>query len=264
MPSTRTYRTHAIALKSNSFAERDRLLVLFTPNHGKLRVLAKGVRRISSRLSGHVGLFSHSNLFLVNGRTFDLVTQGETIEQFPLLREDLWRLSQAFYAGELVDRFTEDQHPVTGLFEALVCCLSRLNDASLDPTLVIRAFELELLGLTGYRPQLYRCISCNCEIQPASNGFSYTDGGVICPECLLTNPAAFSVSVEALRVLRNLQTRPEETIRKLRASTDTVEEAERVLIGYIQYLLDIRLRSVGFLDIVRNLRAMPEGSGLLG
>jgi DNA repair protein RecO (recombination protein O) len=184
MTSPRTYRTTAIVLKSSPFAERDRLLVLFTPEHGKLRVLAKGVRRTTSRLAGHVGLFTHSGLFLVHGRTFDLVTQGETIEQFSSLSSDLWKLSLAFYAGELIDRFTEEQHPVAGMFDALLDCYRRLDSPLVNPILAIRAFELELLGVAGYRPQLYRCVACNTEIRPEANGFSYADGGVLCSGCL--------------------------------------------------------------------------------
>jgi len=249
----RTYRTSAIVLKESHFAERDRLVVLFTPERGKLRVLAKGVRRTTSRLAGHVGLFMHSSLFLVHGRTFDLVTQGETIEQFPLLSRDLWRLSLAFYAGELVDRFTEDEQPVAGLFDALVTCCRRLNHEATNPALTARAFELELLGVVGYRPQLHTCVLCNAVIQPGPNGFSYADGGVVCPACIQRSPSACPVQVEALRMLRNLQTRPEPAIQALRTSKDALDEAEGLMLGYIQYLLDMRIRSVGFLDVVRSL-----------
>src|SRR5471032_1793791 len=105
MSTARTFRTHTVTLKSMPFSERDRLLVLFTPQFGKLRVLAKGARRTTSRLSGHIRLFSHSRLFLVHGRTFDLVTQGESVAQWPLLATDLSRLAHAFYVGELVERF---------------------------------------------------------------------------------------------------------------------------------------------------------------
>jgi DNA repair protein RecO (recombination protein O) len=264
MSTARTFRTHAITLKSAPFAERDRLLVLFTPEYGKLRVLAKGVRRTASKLSGHVGLFSYSSLFLVRGRTFSLVTQGETVEHYAVLSVDLWRLSQAFYVAEIVDRFTEDEHPVPGIFEALVLALRRLDDGTLNPSLVVRAFEIELLGLTGYRPQLYRCVSCLAEIQPGNNSFSYVDGGVVCPKCAVSSVSAFTVSDEALRVVRNLQTRPEASLARLRVSNETHGEAERLLVAYIQYLLDIRIRSVGFIDSLRGLPTVENRAVLLG
>jgi DNA repair protein RecO (recombination protein O) len=256
MAAPRTYRTDAIVLRSSIFAERDRMLVLFTPTYGKLRVLAKGARRTASRLAGHVGVFTYSNLFVVHGRTFDLVTQGATVQQFPSLHTDLWRVSHAFYAAELVERFTEEQHSVPGLFEALLLHLNRLNQPQLDVNLAARAFELELLGLAGYRPELFRCTACAAEIKPEVNGFSFRDGGALCPDCAAKSSTAFPIGVEALKILRNLQIRPEVTIARLQPSPEALNEAEHAIIGYIQYLLDLRLRSTGFLDAVRSLRAV--------
>jgi DNA repair protein RecO (recombination protein O) len=264
MTTVRTYRTEAITLHAAPFAENDRLLILYTRSAGKLRVLAKGVRRTTSKLAAHVDLFSHASLFLVRGRTFDLVTQGQTLQRFPLLHEDLWRLALAFYCAELVDRFTEEQLVNTGLFEALLTTLRRLNDPALDPALTVRAFELDLLGLSGYRPQLHRCVRCETPIQPEANAFSAADGGVLCPTCGQSTPAAEPISVAALRLLRNLQTRPEAIVGRARISPETLEQAEHALIGYIQYLLDRRIRSIGFLDVLRRLRAAQEGGAAFG
>ncbi len=260
MVASRTYRTDAIVLKSSIFAERDRMLLLFTPAYGKLRVLAKGVRRTSSRLAGHVGVFTYSNLFLVHGRTFDLVTQGATIQQFPLLHTDLWRVSHAFYAAELVDRFTEEQHSVPGIAASLLLHLNRLNQPRLEVDLAARAFELDLLSLAGYRPELFRCASCASEIRPVANCFSARDGGVLCPNCAAKSASAFPIGVEPLRILRNLQVRPDAALARLQPTAEALSEAEHVMLGYIQYLLDLRLRSTGFLDAVRSLRAAAAGS----
>lgn len=264
MPQVRTYRAEALTLKSTPFAERDRLLVLYTRHHGKLRVLGKGVRRTTSRLAGHVDLFSHAGLFLVHGRTFDLVTQGQTLEHFPLLHEDLWRFSLACYCAELVDRFTEDGSPNVGLFEALLTAMRRLNDPDLDPSLSARAFELDLLGLVGYRPQLYRCVACEIPIRPEANCFSFADGGVLCPTCGAASATALPIGVDPLRILRNLQTRQGEIVGRVRVSQETLDQAEQILIGYIQYLLDVRIRSVGFIDVLRRLRSAQERSVVLG
>jgi DNA repair protein RecO (recombination protein O) len=264
MPASRTYRAEAVTLKASPFAERDRLLVIYTRYQGKLRVLAKGVRRTTSRLAGHVDLFTHAGLFLVHGRTFDLVTQGQTLEHFPALHEDLWRFSLACYCAELVDQFSQEGLPNTGLFDALLMALRRLNDSALDPAVCTRAFELDLLGLSGYRPQLHRCVGCDAIIRPEANSFSFADGGVLCPACGARSSTALPISVEALRILRNLQTRPEEIIGRVRVSQDTIEQAEHMLIGYIQYLLDVRIRSVGFIDVLRRLRSAQERSVAFG
>lgn len=264
MTTPRSYHAEAVTLKSTAFSERDRLLVLYTRYHGKVHALAKGARRTTSRLAAHVDLFTHATLFLVHGRTFDLVTQGQTIERFALLREDLWRLSLAFYAGELLDRFTEERSPNPGLFDALITFLRRLGTPELEPLPSLRAYELDLLALSGYRPQLHRCVGCETVIQPGANSFSAADGGILCPTCVERYPQAEPISVEALRLLRNLQTRPEAIIGRVRVSAQTMDQAERVLIGYIQYLLDVRLRAVGFVEVIRRLRAVPEGSTAFG
>jgi DNA repair protein RecO (recombination protein O) len=263
MTTARTYRAEAITLKSCAFGERDRLLVLYTAQNGKLAALAKGARRTTSRLAAHVDLFTHGNLFLAHGRTFDLITQGETIERFPLLRDDLGRLSLAFYAGELLDRFTEERAANPGLFNAVIAVMRRLADPGIDPLVALRVYELDLLALSGYRPQLHRCVGCETIIQPDLNSFASAEGGVLCPACAERTPSE-TISIEALRLLRNLQTRPEEIIGRVRVSERTMAEAERVLIGYIQYLLDLRLRSVGFIEVIRRLHAMPERSAAFG
>jgi DNA repair protein RecO (recombination protein O) len=264
MTTPRSYRVEGITLKETPFSERDRLLILYTAQRGKLRVLAKGVRRTTSRLSAQVSVFARSNLFLVHGRSIDLVTQGQIIERYALLQTDLWRLSQAFYCGELVDRFTEEDVPNPALYEALCLVLQRLANPLLDPAACVRAFEIDVLSATGYRPQLFRCVACQAVIEPQTNGFSYADGGVLCPACAARSTTSIPISLEALRILRNLQTRAPEIIGRVHVSQETLEQAEHILIGYIQYLLDMRIRSVGFVDVLRRLRSAPEGSVALG
>ncbi len=104
----RLYRTPAIILKRQDFGEADRILTLFTPERGKLRVIAKGARKITSRKGGHIELFTYSNLLIAKGRNFDIVTQAETIQSFRKLREDLSRITYAYYIAELVDLFTQE------------------------------------------------------------------------------------------------------------------------------------------------------------
>jgi len=253
MSAPRTYHAEAVALSTSPFSERDRLLTIYTRQSGKLRVLAKGARRTTSKLAAHVDLLVHSRLFLHHGRTFDQVTQGTTVETFPQLRQDLWRSALAVYCAELMERFTEEGQTNPGLFDALLVALRRLDDPALDTAVSVRAFELDLLGLSGYRPQLHRCVGCQAIIEPVTNSFSAAEGGVLCPACAAQHPGALPIGVDALKLLRNLQTRQEAIVGHARVAPVTVEAAEHILIGYIQYLLDRRIRSVGFLDVVRRM-----------
>ncbi len=119
MHRDRTYRTDAIVLRRADFGEADRLLTVFTPHRGKLKLIAKGARKPTSRKSGHVELFSLGQFFVAVGRELDIVTQAETTESFLPLREDLLRTTYAYYLAELADAFTAERDENRPLFELL-------------------------------------------------------------------------------------------------------------------------------------------------
>lgn len=136
----RLYRVEAIVLKRSDFGEADRLLTLYTPDRGKLRAIAKGARKPSSRKSGHVELFTHSTLLLAKGRHLDIVTQADTLDAFLPLRENLERLGYAYYLAELVDQFAEENVENHPLFDLLRRALGWLGDGADDPALLARFF----------------------------------------------------------------------------------------------------------------------------
>lgn len=254
-PRDRLYRVQAIILKRSDFGEADRLLTLYTPDLGKLRAIAKGARKPSSRKSGHVELFSHSILLLAKGAHLDIVTQAETIDPFVRLRSDLERLGHAYYLAELVDRFSEEGTENRPLFDLLLHTLHWLCDVGNDPVLVARFSELQLLQHVGYRPQLYHCVNCGSELEPVENYFSAEAGGIIDPNCMRTarnelaghGRDARAISVNALKVLRFMQTREFETVRTLRLSTEVLGEVESLMSQYIAHHLERNLKSVDFL-----------------
>ena len=129
MPQERLYRTEAIILRRADLGEADRLLTIFTPARGKLRVVAKGARKPASRKSGHVELFTRSTLLIAKARNLDIVSQAETVEAYRALREDLLRSTYAHYIVELLDRFTGEEEESAELYDLLADTLSRLCDA---------------------------------------------------------------------------------------------------------------------------------------
>lgn len=251
MTRPRLYRTEGIVLKAYDFAEADRILTLFTPHAGKLRAVAKGVRRTKSRMSGHLDLFTRASLLLAAGRQLDIITQADTVENFRPLRTDLWRLSYGHYVAELVAAFGQEELPNYPLYSLTADTLRRLATAP-ELGLVVRSFELQLLGLTGFRPQLHECLHCRAVILPESNRFSPKMGGVLCPTCVSSDHAAALISPAALKVLRNLQTNREAmvAVRELEDSVQT--EVERHLQEYIAYRLEARPRSLAFLTRIRS------------
>ncbi|MFQ5575645.1 MAG: DNA repair protein RecO [Anaerolineae bacterium] len=248
----RLYNTDAIILRRSDFGEADRMLTVFTPGRGKLRLLAKGVRKTKSRKAGHVELFTHAALQVAAGRNIDIVTQAETVQAYRALRDDLDKIGRAGYVVELVDKFTQEGDANYAIFELLALTLARLADGSpAEQQLALRYLELHLLGLAGFRPQLHFCLSCNRKIKPDANYFHVAGGGVLCPECGAHQPAADSMSVGALKVLRFLQTRPWEQAARLQLTSATHTEVERLLLRTIAFTLERGLKSVAFLRKLR-------------
>jgi DNA repair protein RecO (recombination protein O) len=260
----RLYRTEAIVLKRVDFGEADRILTLYTAQRGKVRAIAKGVRRIASRKSGHIELFTHAGLLLAEGRNLDVVTQAETVRPYRRIREDLIRATYAFHMAELVDRFVEEGTEQPGTFELLRDALGALTEAE-DPALVARYFEVRLLGQLGYRPQLFSCVRCEAELEACDNAFSPCAGGVVCPRCRARQADALDLPDASFRVLRFLQTREWAVARRIQLTAATRGTLERVMHAYIQHLLERDLRSSDLLHHLRHvageLQLRPVAAG---
>ena len=255
MTRERLYRVQAVVLRRTDHGEADRLLTLFTLDRGKIRANAKGARKPSSRKGGHVELFTHVDLMLAKGQQIDVVTQADTIDAFSALRGNLDRVSYAYYLAELVDRFSEEGTENRPVFDLLVHALGRLGDEAANPELLARFFELRLLQYVGYRPQLFSCVNCGKSIEPVENFFSAEAGGVIDPDCVETQrdkiagraKDAQTISLNALKVLRYLQTREWNSVHGLKLNADVLAEVEALLERYIVHHLERNLKSIEFL-----------------
>ncbi|MCL6429234.1 MAG: DNA repair protein RecO [Anaerolineae bacterium] len=245
----RLYRTEGIVLKRSDFGEADRLLVLITPEFGKLRVLAKGVRKLPSRKAGHVEPFMRTQFLLARGRDLDIVTQAEAIEVYPGLRSDLGRMGYAFYMAELVDALAEEGGESQALYALVAETLRRLSSDD-QPVLLMRFFELHLLDCAGYRPELQRCVTCGAKHEPTAVYFSPSEGGVRCPRCGEGAPGLLRLSLNAFKVLRYLQGSDPGAISRLRLRPETDRELQMALQRYLVWIIERNLKTLGFLGRV--------------
>ncbi len=246
----RLYRVQAVILKRTDVGEADRLLTLYTPDRGKLRAVAKGARKPSSRKTGHVELFNHVSLLIAVGRDLDIVTQADTIEAFLPMRANLDRLSYAYYFAELVDRFTEEEEENRAVYDLLVRAFHSLEKTEHLPR-TARHFELHLLDALGYRPQLRTCVNCGQELLPEENFFTAEGGGVLNPRCGESHRDAQRISVNALKVLRFLQSGEPEQVEQLMLTLQVENEVEELLHAYLLHHLERNLKSVEFLNTLR-------------
>lgn len=144
----RTYKTEGIILKRINYGEADRILTIYTKHYGKIRALAKGVRRITSRRGGNIELFNQAALFLYKGRNLDILTEAQVINTFKSWRKDLKKVVIAYYFCELVDKLTPDEQANQTVFQLLSSYLGKIGTASLPE--LTRSFEETLLIELGF------------------------------------------------------------------------------------------------------------------
>jgi DNA repair protein RecO (recombination protein O) len=247
------YKSEAIVIKRIDLGEADKILTIFTPHFGKLRVVAKGVRKVTSRLAGHVELFTRNQMLLAKARNLDIITQSETIDGYRPLHEDLTSIAYASYASELLDALLPDELESYPVYKLLAETLSLISEEEhRDRTL--RWFELQFLGYLGYAPELQHCVQCGGEIAAVVNGWSPSQGGVVCASCRRVGIGR-DLSVNALKVMRLMQRSPYSTISRVRVDPDLQTELTGVMQGYITYILERELRSAHF---VRSSEAAIE------
>lgn len=261
MSKPRNYQTEAIIIKKTKLGEADRILTLYTPHLGKIQAVAKGIRRPRSKLAGHLELLTHSLVSLARGRNLDTITGSQTINSFLPLKNDLQLTSYALYTTELISQFTADHIENHPLFQLLLETMHHLCQGS-DNELVLRYFELQLLNKVGYRPQLHHCVSCRSTLEPTINSFCSSAGGTLCPSCRQSlasggqglasggqsQPLTYPLSVNALKVLRLLQSSDYTTASKLKINQELSRQLEEVMRGYIRYLLEREIKSAAWLD----------------
>lgn len=253
MAIPRSYRAEAIVLKGHDLGEADRIVTLYARAFGKVRAVAKGVRRPTSRLGGFVEPLAHGTFLLARGRELDVLTQAETRHAYRGLREDLLSTAAGWYLAELVDRFTVERQPSAPTFELLATGLAHL-DRGFAPALVCRWFDLHLLERAGFRPELFSCVHCHQAAREEENLFSPDGGGLLCVDCRTEVIGRLApLSVRALKALRYLLRSEFAEAAKLRVDGVLAAELERHLRGFLQHVLDRDVNAARLLDDVRAL-----------
>lgn len=242
----RIYKIQGVILRRKDLGEADRILTIFTKERGKIRVVAKGVKKPTSRKAGFVELFTHISAVIASGSSLDILSQVDAVESYARLRGDLEMTIIASHFCELVDAFASDEDENTPLFQLLVSSLGYLETTD-DIRLITRYFELHLLRLAGFQPELFHCVSCGKAIEAVDNYFSVKDSGVVCLSCGFTVRGYKKLSLNALKVLRYFLRQPFEVVQHLDISAPVHRELEYLLHELITYTLERRLKSASFL-----------------
>jgi len=248
----RSIRTEGIVLRRRDFGESDRILVIFTKKLGRISGIAKGARKPSSKISGHLELFSRVSFLVSRGRNLQLITQAETIESYDQLRADLSGIGLGSYLVELVDAVTMEEGSNVRLYELLTTTLKAL-DKGLDPAVVIRFFELHLLGLAGFQPEFFICVECGEAVTEQDQYLSGELGGVICPKCMpgVRGVDYRPVSSRILKYLRHFQRSSLTDLLALKILPDLQKDLEESVRYYLDHTLESRLNSPDFINRIK-------------
>jgi DNA repair protein RecO (recombination protein O) len=233
------YRDHGIVLRTYKLGESDRIVSFMTERHGKVRAVAKGVRKTKSRFGARLEPTSHVALQLYEGRELDIVTQAESVDHFRELRDDLDRLTRAVSMLEAVDQMSLEGEPNVRLYQMLLGALRTL--AAEDSPLVLAGFFLKLLALEGFRPVVDRCAACG-----ATEGlvaFDFEQGGLLC----LVDRRGAAVTPEAVGLLQDILG-GRLTAALAQPQTAATHEVDHLATRALEHLLERRLRSIGLLD----------------
>ena len=251
MPERRIYVTDAIVLSRFELGEADRVVTLITPEHGKLKAIAKGIRRQKSRIGGSLEPFAELRVQLARGRTFDVVTQVAVANPWLRLRDRLDSAATAWYIAELADRSLEERHAAEPLY-ALLRRAYELLDAGMAPGRVARWYEMRLADELGVRPELERCVECD-RVLELTDTFRWVPplGGVLCGRDTGPPAARTALSLEGLKLLRAYQRLDAEGLADLRLPAAVEREVESAMRAFVGYVLEREARSLAFLDEVR-------------
>ena len=186
MAVPRTFRRQGIVLEAKSLGEANLMVTVLTSEDGKLKAVARGARKTTSKLVGHLEPLTRIEMSLNRGAEFHYVSQVQVLDSFLSLKAGLGGVTRGLYLAELASWYAVEEAPGTSIYNLLLDGLRVLTDCD-NPDLVLRCFEMQLLKVSGFMPELYSCVDCAEELLPRNHQFSPEAGGVLCNQCRPAN-----------------------------------------------------------------------------
>lgn len=254
-----TYLAHGIVLAHRDTRDVDRIVTIFTDRYGKFDAIARGVRKITSKLAGHLEPLSYSSFMFANGKTLDVLASSVKQSSFRLPHSDLLGFALASYFFEAVNALTRPRQPDRRIFRLCVNYLHELEHEEYDEhapsfqRLLLTEFCLwQLLEAVGFGPSLDHCVICR-KTDDAFRMVSVRKGGVLCREHEHEDDDALLCSAEALDVIRLMADGNHDVIRLLNRSRSTIEHIDQLLARTIEYHIEKTIASRQFLSVCTTL-----------
>jgi len=236
------YKDEGIVLRSIKLGEADRIVTIYTRDNGKIRAVAKGVRKTKSRFGGRLEPYARIQLLIYRGRNLDTITSADILEAFPSLTKDYTRLASAAAMAELVEKITPDRESSFSTYSLLLGGLRSL--AGDDGGAAVPAFLMKVLSISGYHPELKNCAGCG--IAGFHGGFSPAQGGAVCEGCWREDHASIGLHPDRIVLMSRLLKEEFGWV----ADPLEVDEVTQALRAYAEYHLERPLRSFQMLKAV--------------
>ena len=241
--------TKGLVVRVTAYNDTDALLSVLTPNHGKLTVKARGLRRKNSPLIAPCQLLAYADFTLFEYRSLYTINEAHSIELFSSLRKDLQKLALGSYFAQAAETMSQEDLPNPELLSLVLNCLYGLAKLDMPETMIKAVFELRSACLAGYAPDLYGCYSCGCD---TPDRFDISEGRLECLAC--RNPGSTGIRMpvtpgmlDAMRYICNCDS---QRLFSFRASNDTLESLSYVTESYLSTQLE---RGFSTLDFYKTL-----------
>lgn len=230
------YRTSGFILKKNDRGEADRVFAIYTKDFGKLELLAKGERKITSKLRGGLELFFLSEIEFIQGKNYKTLTDAILIDNFKNLRKDLKILGVLYKISEVLDALVKEAEPDEKIWNLLIETFKKLN--AIKPEIVYYYFFWNFLSTLGYQPELYHCSLCQKKLSPENIYFNPKEGGLTCGQCEKSIEPARQIESDAIKIIRIIVKKDWTTLKKLKIKSKELRSLKTVSQYYLSGILE--------------------------
>jgi len=225
------YRTKGFIFKKSEKAESDQVFSVFTEDFGRIEIIAKAVRKITSKLRSNIDIFYLSEVEFVQGKNSKTLTDAIKIKRFDSIYKDIKKIKVAFRVSDILDSFIKGEEKDEKTFNFLNEFFDNINiklEKAKNYQLLFQYFFWNFLSVQGYRLQVYSCSVCRGKINPYNIYFSNKEGGIICKNCLGADREAKKINSDIVKILRLILNKDWHTVSILKIKPDSHNLLEEI------------------------------------
>ncbi|TBL78101.1 DNA repair protein RecO [Paenibacillus thalictri] len=239
------YRVEAIVIRSTDYGEGNKIVTLFSREAGKVSVMVRGAKKMNSRYAAVVQPFTCGQFVFFKNGQMGTLNNAEIIQSYHMLREDLLMAACCSYLAELTDRLIGEQENEPYWYEQLKAAFQAMTEGK-DADIIVHIYEMKMLAIAGYTPQLDQCVSCG--ETAGEMAFSFGLGGILCKSCRRSDPQTVPLSGAVLKLLRLFSRMDIRRLGQTDVKPETKQQLKTLLRGYMDNHLGLRLKSRNFLE----------------